>query len=95
MNRAIQGSFIISRLFDASPVRLFKAFADQTSKARWFVGPSRWTEITREFDFRVGGQEIAHGRFPDGPETRLVDRYHGILPDERLVNVYDMYVNAC
>ncbi|MFY9655730.1 MAG: SRPBCC domain-containing protein [Methylocystis sp.] len=94
MNKAIHGSFTINRLYDASPARLFMAFADQKSKARWFVGPSGWKEIAREFNFRVGGLEIAHGKFPDGPETRFVARYHEILPNERIVYVYDMHVNG-
>jgi uncharacterized protein YndB with AHSA1/START domain len=45
-------------------------------------------------DFRPGGQEIVHGRFPDGSESRFVARYHEIAPDERLVYVYDMHANG-
>jgi uncharacterized protein YndB with AHSA1/START domain len=94
MTKAIHGSFTLERIYDASPARVFKAFADPKSKARWFVGPRGWQEIKREMDFRVGGLEIAHGKFPDGPETKFVARYHEIVPDERLVYVYDMHVNG-
>lgn len=94
MTKAIHGSFTIDRVYDASPARVFKAFADAKSKARWFVGPGGWQEIKRELDFRVGGQEVAHGKFPNGPETRFVARYHKIVPNERLVYVYDMHVNG-
>ena len=93
MTKAIHGSFTLERVYDASPARVFKAFADPKSKARWFVGPRGWQEIEREMDFRVGGQEIAHGKFPDGPETKFVARYHEIVPNERLVYVYDMHVD--
>ena len=91
MTRAIHGSFTIERVYDASPARVFKAFADPQSKARWFVGPNGWQVIERRLDFRPGGEEVAHGRFPDGGESRFVARYHEIVPNERIVYVYDMY----
>jgi uncharacterized protein YndB with AHSA1/START domain len=92
--KAIHGSFTIDRVFDASPARVFKAFADPSAKARWFQGPPGWQAVKREFDFRPGGQEILHGKFPNGMETLFVCRYHEIVPDERLVYVYDMHVNG-
>ncbi|MEK4032519.1 SRPBCC family protein [Methylocystis sp. IM3] len=94
MTKAIHGSFTVERVYDASPARVFKAFADPASKARWFVGPGGWQEIKRELDFRPGGQEIAHGKFPNGPETKFVARYHEIVRNERLVYVYDMHVDG-
>jgi uncharacterized protein YndB with AHSA1/START domain len=94
MTKAIHGSFTVERVYDASPARVFKAFADPASKARWFVGPPGWLEIKREMDFRPGGQEIAHGKFPNGRETKFVARYHEIVPNERLVYVYDMHVGG-
>ncbi|BDV38265.1 SRPBCC domain-containing protein [Methylocystis bryophila] len=45
-------------------------------------------------DFRPGGQEIAHGKFPDGPETKFVARYHEIVENQRLVYDYDMHVDG-
>ncbi|CAN3991198.1 hypothetical protein MCBRY_002024 [Methylocystis bryophila] len=50
--------------------------------------------IQREMDFRPGGQEIAHGKFPDGPETKFVARYHEIVENQRLVYDYDMHVDG-
>ena len=94
MTKAIHGSFTIDRVYDASPARVFKAFADPKSKARWFAGPDGWQEIERKFDFRPGGEEILHGRFPNGSESRFVARYHEIVPNERLVYVYDMHAKG-
>jgi uncharacterized protein YndB with AHSA1/START domain len=91
MTQAIHGSFTVERVYDASPARVFKAFADPASKARWFVGPNGWREIERRQDFRVGGEEVARGRFPDGNESRFVARYHEIVPGARIVYVYDMH----
>lgn len=94
MTNAIHGTFTIERIYDASPARLFKAFADPASKARWFVGPDGWQEVERRLDFRPGGEEVAHGRFPNGVETRFVARYHEIVPDERMVYAYDMHAGG-
>ena len=94
MPKAIHGSFSLERVYDASPARVFKAFADPASKARWFVGPNGWQEVERRQDFRPGGEEVAHGRFPNGAETRFVARYHEIVPNERIVYVYDMHANG-
>jgi uncharacterized protein YndB with AHSA1/START domain len=94
MTKAIHGSFTIDRVYDTSPARVFKAFADPKSKARWFVGEGGWQEIKRELDFRPGGQEVVHGKFPNGSESRFVARYHEIVPNERLVYVYDMHANC-
>ncbi len=92
--KAIHGSFTIERVFDAPPARVFKAFADPKSKAKWFAGPPGWVELQREMDFRVGGTEIAHGRFPDGHESKFVARYHEIVPGERIIYDYDMYARG-
>ena len=94
MTKAIHGSFTIDRVYDASPARVFKAFTDPRSKARWFVGPAGWQEVKREMDCRPGGQEVLHGRFPSGAESLFVARYHEIVPNERLVYVYDMHANG-
>jgi uncharacterized protein YndB with AHSA1/START domain len=94
MTKAIHGSFTIDRIYDASAARVFKAFADPKSKARWFVGEGGWQEIKRELDFRPGGQEVVHGKFPNGSESRFVARYHEIVPNERLVFIYDMHANG-
>ncbi len=94
MTQAIHGSFTVERLYDATPARVFKAFADPETKARWFRGPAGWEEMRREIDFRPGGDEIAQGRFPNGMETLFVSRYHEIVPDARIVHAYDMHVGG-
>ena len=92
--KAIHGTFTIDRVYDATPKRVFKAFADPKSKARWFFGPPDFQEWKREFDFRVGGQEILHGKSGPCGESLFAARYHEIVPDQRLVYVYDMTSNG-
>jgi uncharacterized protein YndB with AHSA1/START domain len=85
------GKFVIERTYAASPAQVFAAWADPAVKARWFIGPEGWTAIRRELDFRVGGEELLHGRFATG-ETLFRARFHDIAPDERIAYVYDMYL---
>jgi uncharacterized protein YndB with AHSA1/START domain len=89
----VHGTFAIERLYEASPVRVFAAWADPELKGRWFVGPEGWTLVKRELDFRIGGSELLHGRFEHGPETVYVARYHDIVEAERIVSVYEMHLN--
>lgn len=85
------GSFTLERTYAASPARVFAAWADIDTKARWFVGPpEHWSLVHRELDFRVGGTEVLEGRIDDDFTVRFVARYHAIVPDERLVYVYDL-----
>ena len=92
--RAMHGTFTIERRYEATPARVFAAFADPAVKARWFIGPESWKLLKRELDFRVGGSELLQGRFEGKHETLYTARYHEILKDRRIVLVYDMHVNA-
>jgi uncharacterized protein YndB with AHSA1/START domain len=47
-------TFVIERTYDASPQRVFDAWADPAAKAKWF-GPAEKGEYSLEF--RVGGRE--------------------------------------
>ena len=60
--------FVVERTYDASPARVFAAWADPAAKARWFGQPD-------EFDFTVGGREINRGG-PEGGHSQAVDAPH-------------------
>ena len=88
----VHNTFRIERSFDASAERVFAAFADLESKAKWFSGPETWVAGKREFDFRVGGREVLSGGPKDGPAHTFDARYFDIIPNQRIVYAYDMYV---
>ena len=88
------GRFTIERHYDASPSRVFHAWSDPATKAKWFIGPEGWSQIAREVDFRVGGVELLHGRFPNGMETRFDARYYDIVENERVAYTYDMHLSG-
>lgn len=90
------GTFTIKRVWSATPQKIFNAWADPALKAQWFRGPpERWVEQRRSMDFRVGGREVAEGRFSDSGITTLFEaRYHLIEPGCRLVYAYDLHLSG-
>ena len=76
-----------------APRRLvYDAWTALEHRREWFVGPG-WTEIERHLDLRVGGTEIARGRFENGTETRYTARFHLIDAGVRQVYAFDMHVD--
>jgi uncharacterized protein YndB with AHSA1/START domain len=86
----VQASFTIKRRFAAKPERVFQAFADPATKARWFHGPLSWQETERRQDFRVGGIEFLSGGPPGKPAHSFNCLYQNIVPNRRLIYSYDM-----
>jgi len=83
-------TFVVERTYAASPARVFAAWADPETKARWFGGSDE-ANGEYELDFRIGGRELSRGGAPDGEVYTYEARYHEIVPDERIVYVYDMH----
>jgi uncharacterized protein YndB with AHSA1/START domain len=81
--RSIQHTtFVIERTYDASPARVFAAWANPKAKARWFPQAD-------EFDFRVGGREFNRGSH-EGAVYTYDAHYQDIVPDQRIVYTYIM-----
>jgi uncharacterized protein YndB with AHSA1/START domain len=81
-------TFAIERSYEASPARVFAAWADPEAKRRWF-GPNG-AQGAYELDFRIGGQE--RSRLEHEGATYTYDAtYQDIVPDERIVYAYDMH----
>lgn len=78
-------TIVIERSYNASPARLFGAFADPAARMRWGVPSSHVELVYDAADFRVGGLDL--GRC--GPHGKLIyhveTRYHDIIPDQRIV----------
>jgi uncharacterized protein YndB with AHSA1/START domain len=75
------------------PDGTFTAWADPATKARWFAGPDEWGPSEHELDFRVGGREISRGGPTGGPVHVVDGRYHDIVPGQRIVYTYDLYLD--
>ncbi|HLA71721.1 MAG TPA: SRPBCC domain-containing protein [Steroidobacteraceae bacterium] len=86
------GSFVIERRLDYNPELVYRAWVQKDAKSRWFNGPAdKWGETLREMDVRVGGRDVLVGKFSDGSESRFEAQYLDVVPEKRLVYVYDMY----
>jgi uncharacterized protein YndB with AHSA1/START domain len=84
-------TIVVERTYDASPARVFAAWADPAVKVRWFAGPDDWESGDFELDFQVGGRERNSGGPPDGPVHRYDAIYQDIVPDQRIILTYDLY----
>jgi uncharacterized protein YndB with AHSA1/START domain len=91
--RVTHSTFVLERTYDASPERVFAAWADAEAKAKWFSGPPEWGPSEHQLDFRVGGKEISRGGPKGGPVSLFEARYEDIVPNERIVTNYTMYLD--
>ncbi len=86
-------TFVIERDFKARPPKVFDAFANPQSKAKWFGGPDEWEKSNHKLDFRVGGKESVSGGPPGGVVHSYNAEYWDIVPNERIVSSYEMHID--
>lgn len=85
-------TFAIERSFPADPDRVFAAWASAEAKSKWW-GPE-WDEQTKlELEFEVGGRERFSVTTPEGKTYVYSALYKDIVPGERIVYTYEMYVD--
>ena len=90
--RMKHGTVAASRRIGAPRPLVYEAWTQLEHRRHWFAGPD-WTEIERSLDLRVGGGEVAHGRFVGRHRDHVrVASFHLVEPDVRLVYVFDMHV---
>ena len=89
----VHDKFTIERIYAATAGEVFAAWAKPELKSRWFIGPDGWRQTRRELDFRVGGEEVLCGEFASGT-TSFFARFYEIVPNERIVYVYDMHLSG-
>jgi len=87
-------TFVIEREYPHPPAKVFSAFANPQSKARWFGGPDDWEKSNHKLDFRVGGKESISGGPPGGTVHAYNATIWDIVENERIVLAYDMHLDA-
>jgi uncharacterized protein YndB with AHSA1/START domain len=92
--RLARAGFTLTRDYPAPPERVWNAFADEAEKLSWWgagddIEPGEWV-----FDFRVGGRDVAEGKFHNGPVSRYVATYTDIVDHVRIVTTYDMWLDG-
>lgn len=98
MSRSVtHASFTITRRWNASPARVFAAFADQKMKDVWFNGGPDCEIVSRSFDFREGGKEHEAGRWSSGVVSKFDCIYLDIVPPTneagRIIYSYVMHLD--
>jgi uncharacterized protein YndB with AHSA1/START domain len=89
----VHATFCIERTYQASRAQVFKALTDPAAKAKWFGGGKGFTLLAREMDVRAGGRERVKGLWESGVVSTFDAAYHDVVPDERIVYAYDMYLD--
>jgi uncharacterized protein YndB with AHSA1/START domain len=90
----VHATFRLERSFDASRAKVFRALSDKAAKARWFGGDSDSMRVLeREMDVRPGGRERLRCRWASGMVTTFDAVYQDIVPDERLIYTYEMWLD--
>jgi uncharacterized protein YndB with AHSA1/START domain len=92
MSSVTHASFSIERLIDVPREKVFQAFADAAIKKKWFKGPEG-AQTAHTMEFREGGHESNSGTFHDTITRRFEATYYDIVPNERIVYSYEMYLN--
>ena len=86
-------TFVIEREYPHPPAKVFSAFANPQSKARWFGGPDDWEKSNHRLDFRVGGKESISGGPPGGTVHAYNATIWDIVENARIVLAYDMHLD--
>jgi uncharacterized protein YndB with AHSA1/START domain len=93
VSNTVHDSFTVERVLPAPPSRVFDAWATIEAKSRWFVAHGAQTRL-REMDFRVSGRDHLLTVWPDGTRSEFQAQYFDIVPDRRIVYVYEMRLNG-
>ena len=75
---------ILTRVFNAPPEKVFKAWTDPALLKQWFA-PLPWTVAKAEADVRPGGTNLIVMRSPEGQEFPGCGVYLEVIKNQRLV----------
>ena len=91
-NRAILApddrTLVITRVFDAPRIRVWKAWTDPDQMARW-LGPRGFSGAVIKMDARPGGAYRFHLRSPDGEDLWAQGVNREIVEPERMVYTWE------
>ena len=75
----------LSRLFDATPERLWSHWTDPKKYAKW-LNPAPFDLVIHEFDVRVGGKVRFDMPQPDGNKNPQGGVFHVLTPYKEIVS---------
>ena len=83
---------VLTRVFDAPPEKVFRAWTEPELLKQWFA-PLPWTTPIAETDVRPGGVSLIVMRSPEGEEYPNQGVYLDVVKNERLIFT-DAYTRA-
>lgn len=83
---------VLTRLIDAPPEKVYRAWTDPALLMQWFA-PQPYTTPRAELDVRPGGANLIIMRGPDGNDMPNRGVYLEVVPNRRLV-ITDAYTKA-
>jgi uncharacterized protein YndB with AHSA1/START domain len=92
--RLARAGFALTREYAAPVGSVWRAFADEQEKLAWWGAGDAIEAGDWAFDFRVGGRDVAEGKFHDGPVSRYEATYTDIVEHVRIVTTYDMWIDG-
>ena len=92
--RLARARFTLTRAYPVPLDRVWKAYAEDDQKLEWFGTGDSYESGEWAFDFRVGGRDVAEGKFHDGPVSRYVATYTDIVEHVRIVTTYEMWLDG-
>ncbi|MFD6358053.1 SRPBCC domain-containing protein [Nocardia tengchongensis] len=92
--RLARAEFTLTRSYPVPVERVWGAFAKEQQKLAWWGAGDSMEPGECTFDFRIGGRDIAEGKFHDGPVSRYEATYTDIVEHIRIVTTYDMWIDG-
>ena len=89
----VHATFVIERSYPVPVSAVWHALSDNDARDQWFGGGAKFDVREKSHDFRVGGHGVDDGQWHSGPTSRFVSTYTDIVDQERMVFVYDMWVD--
>ncbi len=89
---AADRDLVLTRLIDAPPEAVYRAWTDPGLLVKWFA-PLPYTTTVAELDVRPGGASLVVMRGPDGTDMPNRGVYLEVVPNRRLVST-DAYASA-
>lgn len=87
-------TFTLVREYAAPVEKVWEAFADADVRDKWF-GSDEFVYTDRQHDFRIGGITTDDGYHGEGgPLSQFHATYTDIVPNERIVYTYDMWLDG-
>jgi uncharacterized protein YndB with AHSA1/START domain len=81
---ANERELVLTRIIDASPEKLFRAWTEPELLKQWFA-PLPWTVTEAEADLRPGGASLIVMRSPEGEAFPNHGVYLEVVPNKRII----------